>query len=68
MKVIDLAPITTITLSEGKKKRRGKRIPTWFKKTSFRQGPFYGGYWGGYLAWGNDSGGSGSSGDGGGGD
>ncbi|TFG99656.1 hypothetical protein E4H12_01790, partial [Candidatus Thorarchaeota archaeon] len=63
MKVFDILP--PASLNEGKKKR-GKRvkIPTWFKNTSFRKGPYgAGGMWGGWHAWGNDSGG----GDGGGG-
>lgn len=69
MKVFDIMPITNLLETKKKKKKKPVKIPTWFKQTTFRKGPYgIGGTWGGWHAWGNDSGGDGGGGDGGGGE
>lgn len=71
MKALDIIVLDPSVLVEANKKRKRKKTPSWLRKTTFQQGPFYGGAWGGYHAWGGnyttDGGSTGGGGDGGGG-
>ncbi len=66
MKVFDIMPLNNL-FEKMKKRKRGKKVPTWIKNTSFRKGPYgMGGFWGGWSAWGGDAGNGAGGGDGGG--